>query len=124
MSWRSLWKRTLASTDEIVADEEIVEAALHGGELAAEVNVGDVVTLSGILRSVTYTPTSLRPMLTAELYDGSGSVDLVWLGRRDIAGIEPGRRLMLTGRIAHSDRGPRVRIYNPDYTLLPAMSPS
>ncbi|MFV0252205.1 MAG: OB-fold nucleic acid binding domain-containing protein [Beutenbergiaceae bacterium] len=111
--------RSLASTAALAADEDIVEARLHGAELAVAVEVGQVVTLRGVLRSVTYAPTSLRPQLIAELYDGSASVDLVWLGQREISGIEPGRRLMVTGRVADDDAGTRLRIYNPAYTLLP-----
>ena len=53
--------------------------------------------------------------LEAELFDGSGSVTLVWLGRRRIPGIEPGRTLTARGRFAAFD-GKRV-IYNPWYEL-------
>jgi hypothetical protein len=58
------------------------------------------------------------PTLEAELYDGSGSVILVWLGRRQIAGIEPGRTLTARGRIAENQG--RGVIYNPWYELSPA----
>jgi hypothetical protein len=55
------------------------------------------------------------PTLEAELFDGSGSVTLVWLGRRRIPGIEPGRTLTARGRFADVE-GKRV-IYNPRYEL-------
>ena len=51
----------------------------------------------------------------ADLYDGSDVVTLVWLGRRHIAGIEPGRALSVRGRIAV--REGRKVIYNPYYEL-------
>ena len=54
----------------------------------------------------------------AELYDGTEGVQLVWLGRRSIPGIEPGRTVKVRGRVAIRD-GQKV-IYNPDYDLLPA----
>ena len=44
-------------------------------------------------------------------------VTLVWLGRRHIAGIEPGRQLTVRGRIAM--REDRKVIYNPYYELEP-----
>jgi hypothetical protein len=110
-------RRLFASTHELEADDEIVEATLHGTDLASQCQARDQRTLSGVLRSVTYAPTDSRPELVAELYDGSGSVELVWLGRRDIPGIEPGRRLVVTGRISHGDRR-RLVMYNPAYTLL------
>lgn len=115
--------RYLASTAELEAGEEIVEATLHGTDLAAGCRPRERRTLSGVLRSVTYVPRVARPELVAELYDGSGSVDLVWLGRREIAGIEPGRRLVVTGRVAAGD-GPRPVLYNPAYRLLPGAGPS
>jgi hypothetical protein len=58
------------------------------------------------------------PTLEAELYDGTGTVSLIWLGRRRIAGIEPGRTLVVRGRI--SKQGPRRVIYNPWYELRAA----
>lgn len=119
MSWRTRFRRALASTDELQAGEEIVEATLHGGELAQDVQIGEKVTLSGVLRSVTYAASAARPQLIAELYDGSGSVDLIWLGRRDIRGVEPGRRLVVTGRVTSGTRRHRLVMYNPAYTLLP-----
>ena len=51
----------------------------------------------------------------AELFDGSDLVTLVFLGRRHIAGIEPGRAITAKGRIAVRD-GRKV-LYNPYYEL-------
>jgi hypothetical protein len=62
-----------------------------------------------------YTPKTNLPTLEAELFDGSGTVTLVWLGRRRIVGIEPGRRLSASGRLAV--QGERKVIYNPFYEL-------
>jgi hypothetical protein len=45
-------------------------------------------------------------------------VTLVWLGRRRIPGIEPGRTIMAQGRIAMRD-GRKV-LYNPYYELQTA----
>ena len=57
------------------------------------------------------------PALEAELFDGSAALDVVWLGRRSIVGIEPGRKLIASGRISMS-RGRRV-LFNPKYELRP-----
>ena len=54
--------------------------------------------------------------LQVDLYDGSGTVTLVWLGRRELAGIMPGRRMRATGCITTS--GGRRVIFNPRYELL------
>jgi hypothetical protein len=82
---------------------------------AREAKRGQFVTVTGRLRTVVYTPRTNLPTLEADLYDGSDVVTLVWLGRRQIAGIEPGRALTARGRIAIRDE--RKVIYNPYYEL-------
>lgn len=73
------------------------------------------VQLRGSLRTVTLRPRGGVPALEAELYDGSGVITLVWLGRRRIAGIEPGRAVQVEGRVGTQDK---MRImYNPRYEL-------
>jgi hypothetical protein len=74
------------------------------------------VTVFGTVRSLTIRPRAGTPALEAELYDGSGVVTLVWLGRRTIAGVDPGRKLRATGRIT-TNEGRRL-IFNPRYELL------
>lgn len=77
----------------------------------------ELVRLRGTLRTVTLRPRGGVPALEAELYDGSGVLTLVWLGRRRIAGIAPGRSIQVQGRIGRHD-GVRV-LYNPRYELMP-----
>jgi hypothetical protein len=72
--------------------------------------------VTGTLRTVTLRPRAGVPALEAELWDGTGTISLIWLGRRRIGGIEPGRRLVAYGRLAVGDGG-RV-IFNPIYELL------
>ena len=86
-----------------------------GCEQVSACRKGAVVTVTGRLKSVVYTPRETVPTLEAELFDGSGSVTLVWLGRRRIPGIEPGRTLTAHGRFASFDG--RQVIYNPRYEL-------
>ena len=83
-----------------------------------QVRPGGCVEVGGRLRSVVYTPSETVPTLEAELFDGSDTVELVWLGRRRITGIEPGRRIVARGRVGVHDG--HKAIYNPWYELLPA----
>jgi len=76
-----------------------------------------LVQVTGTLRTVALRPRAGVPALEAELYDGSAALDVVWLGRRAIAGIEPGRTLIASGRIA-MNRG-RPVLFNPKYELQP-----
>ena len=75
------------------------------------------VRLRGTLRTVTLRPRGGVPALEAELSDGTGSITIVWLGRRRITGIAPGRSLSVQGRIGLQD-GERI-LYNPRYELIP-----
>ncbi|MDT0305667.1 OB-fold nucleic acid binding domain-containing protein [Streptomyces sp. DSM 44917] len=76
-----------------------------------------VVHVTGTLRTVTERTVAGLPALQAELDDGSATLDVVWLGRRAIAGIAPGRALVASGRIAMTAGGPVL--FNPRYQLHP-----
>jgi hypothetical protein len=114
--WLSKALHRLTADDHSIDAEELrAGAAIAGCEPLASCRKGEVVTVTGRLKSVIYTPRETVPTLEAELFDGSGSVTLVWLGRRRIPGIEPGRTVTARGRFAAFD-GKRV-IYNPWYEL-------
>jgi hypothetical protein len=59
------------------------------------------------------------PWLEATVSDGTGSIVVMWTGRRSIAGIRGGQRIVVTGRGANTGPGGRLLIYNPRYELLP-----
>jgi hypothetical protein len=100
---------------DIEAAELRQDAQQAGCQPCSDVEDRCEVTLAGTLKTVTLHPRGGIPALEAELYDGSGTVLLVWLGRRRILGIEPGRAVLVTGRISTHD-GSRV-IFNPRYEL-------
>lgn len=115
--FRRLMSR-LVSSQQTIEDTELQEDVAEAG-----VNpIGDCpdrepAAVRGTLRTVTIRPRAGTPALEAELYDGSASLTLVWIGRRRIAGIDAGRNLIAWGRICTRD-DTRV-IYNPRYELLP-----
>jgi hypothetical protein len=112
---RRFFERLTASEQELEAEELQRDVANSGAVPAGDCRRGQVVSVSGRLRTVAYTPRTNLPTLEADLYDGSDVVTLVFLGRRSIAGIEPGRQLTARGRIAM--REGRKVIYNPYYEL-------
>jgi hypothetical protein len=117
MSLREVLHRAFESQSEIEAAEERAEAKQTVGCVAVdEVSDRHRMSVSGVLRSVTLRPREGVPALEAELYDGSGTLDLVWLGRRAIAGINPGRRLRV-GFVC--DIAGRPTVFNPRYELRP-----
>jgi hypothetical protein len=114
--WLSKALQRLTADDHTIDAEQLRAGTVSAGcEPLASCRKGEVVTVTGRLKSVIYTPRETVPTLEAELFDGSGSVTLVWLGRRRIPGIEPGRTVTARGRFANFD-GKRV-IYNPWYEL-------
>jgi hypothetical protein len=113
--FRRFLDRLTATEQELEARELQRDAAKCGAMPAGLCERGQVVSVSGRLKTVAYTPRTNLPTLEADLYDGSDVVTLVFLGRRSIAGIEPGRQLTAKGRIAIRDD--RKVIYNPYYEL-------
>ncbi len=113
-------RRTLsrwASTSDQEARDLRATLRDTGLDTIAEAPDREPVRLRGVLRSVTLRPRGGVPALEAELFDGSGSILVVWLGRRRIAGIAPGRSLQVQARIGVQD-GVRI-MYNPRYELIP-----
>ena len=73
--------------------------------------------VAGVLRSVVLRPREGVPTVEAELFDGTEGVTLIWMGRRRIPGIEPGRRVRLTGFVCTQEG--RRTMFNPRYDLSP-----
>lgn len=116
--WSRLVRRLTSEASELDADDLSRSAEESGATRAADCVSGAEVTVLGRLRSVELCPRDAVATLEAELYDGTEDVTLVWLGRRRIPGIEPGRTVRAHGRIALRD-GRKV-LYNPYYELQPA----
>ena len=109
--------RLIAPQHEVHAEHEQERAAELGGTPVANLPLRSPATVCGTLRSVTLRPRAGVPALEAELYDGTGSISVVWLGRRHIAGVEPGRRIRVYGMVTESE-GNRA-VFNPRYELVP-----
>jgi RecG-like helicase len=109
--------RRLASEDaDLEADDLQRQAAEDGSTTVARCQERQLVTVLGRVRSLTLRPRAGTPSLEVDLYDGSGTVTLVWLGRREIAGMSPGAQVRATGRITST--GNRRVIFNPRYELV------
>lgn len=58
------------------------------------------------------------PWLEVTISDGTGKLVAMWTGRRRIAGIKPGQRVVVNGRASPSGPGGRLLLFNPRYELL------
>ena len=112
---RRALRRIGASADQVEAVELQQQTLDAGCSLIANCAVGSKIDVTGTLRTVTLRPQGGVPALEAELYDGSGRVRLVWLGRRQITGVAPGRAMTAHGRLTNQ-RGV-LTVYNPAYEL-------
>lgn len=74
-----------------------------------------IVAIAGRIVSIQVEPRDAAPTLTARVDDGTGRVEAIFMGRRAIAGIEPGARIRLEGRVCATDALPRL--YNPRFEL-------
>ena len=76
------------------------------------------ITVAGEISSMRIVPRAGTPSLEATVNDGSGSLVVVWTGRRKIPGVSPGKRLVLSGRGAPQGANGRLTVLNPRYELL------
>jgi RecG-like helicase len=110
-----LWKRIRASRSELEAADLQDEFQSEAAEPINRCVPGAMIDVVGTVKSVTVQPQCHSPALEVQLYDGTGSLTLIWLGRRQIAGIQPGRRMAVHGRLTCSTQNPTL--FNPRYEL-------
>jgi len=118
---RSLIARKLGALAAHPADIEAVQlrddAARQGSTPIAELPDRTCVHVCGCVRSVTLRPRAGVPALVVELFDGSATMSLIWLGRRRMGGVVPGVYLSAFGRVAIVRGTPTI--FNPAYELRP-----
>lgn len=88
----------------------------HAGTALDEVDERQRLRAAGEVRSVRIVPRSGAPALEVLVHDGRGAVTAVFLGRRRIEGLSPGRRVVVEGLTVRDGR--RLLLYNPLYELL------
>lgn len=108
-------RRLFTSNADLHSEELQARARAAGARPLADCQPRELVVATGTLSSITVHPAGGRRWLEAEFSDGSGSVALVWMGRRNVPGIEAGRSVTARGRLSLLD-GRRV-IFNPYYEL-------
>jgi hypothetical protein len=76
------------------------------------------VTVAGRIHSMRVQPRAGVATLQCTITDGTGEIQVVFLGRRQVAGIEQGALLSATGVVG--ERGGHREMLNPEYRLLSA----
>lgn len=86
----------------------------------AAVRAREEAGVVGEVTSVRMVPKVGSPWLEVTISDGRDRMVAMWTGRRRLAGVEPGRRLVLAGRASATGPGGRMLLMNPRYELLPS----
>jgi hypothetical protein len=116
MGLRDIAKRLSASTD------EVNQVRLQ--ERFCDVDVRRIcdteprtpARICGEVAAIQVVPRAGSPSLEVTVDDGSGRAVAVFSGRKRIAGVEPGRGIVLEGVCGSADG--RLQLLNPAYTLL------
>ncbi len=119
MALKKLFKNLTTSVSEL--DAERLRRFCEGR--AGAVSIADLParvegTVVGEITSMRIVPRAGSPSLEATITDGTGSMVLVWTGRRKIAGVVPGKRIVVSGRGAATGPKGRLLMFNPSYELI------
>jgi hypothetical protein len=75
------------------------------------------IRVAGEVARMRVVPRAGSPSLEVTVDDGTGRALVIFTGRRRIAGIDPGRSVVVEGT-ARDEHG-KIVLMNPSYTLLP-----
>ena len=108
------WRRMAESDEQRYAEEiEAWASTVPGTVRIRDARTRDRSKLAGVVRRITVRPMEGHESLEALLYDGTGEVTVVWMGRRTLPGLRLGTRLVVDGMLAEQ-RGGR-RLVNPTF---------
>jgi Amino acid permease len=93
------------------------EAPAPGCLRIADVRYRDRVRVSGRVRSLRVVPQHAAPVLELVLDDGTAALSVVFLGRRRLAGVDVGTRMVVEGTVGLHRH--RLAMLNPAYELRP-----
>jgi len=82
----------------------------------AEAGYRQKVTVGGVVQAVRLQTMAGAPTLECTLHDGTGRISVVFLGRRQVPGVENGAAMRVSGRVGEYQG--RMAILSPDYHLL------
>jgi hypothetical protein len=86
--------------------------------LIAGIRPQSQVIITGMIRSTGTITVGSGPAFHFTLVDGSGELDVLFLGRPTVRGLLPGARVTVEGRAGTHDC--RLALWNPRYRIEPA----
>lgn len=105
-----------ASVRERMSDKrEQLLAQAKGTVHISSLQERQVAQIFGLLQSITLPPPDQPGPFKATVWDGTGAIDLIWLGRRHIPGIDVGTHIIVNGTVGRTGGG--LCMMNPEYRL-------
>ena len=113
---KNLRKKLSQSLEDL--DDERVQQRLadFGVQSIAEAPTRTPILLAGEIQGLQVVPRAGSPSLEVTIGDGSGRAVAVFTGRRRLAGVDCGRRVVVEG-VGRRERG-RLLMLNPAYTIV------
>ncbi len=107
------WLDRLTESDEARLASEVRDWAdkIPGTVRIGEAPLRGKVRIAGVIRRITVFPIRDRESLEAVVFDGTGQVTVVFMGRRGIGGLSLGTRVVVEG-VLGEQRG-AIRMINP-----------
>jgi RecG-like helicase len=102
--------RRLAESDEerLAAEVRRWAEQVPGTVRIAAITARDRVKVAGVVKRITVRPIEGFESLEARLFDGTGEMSAVWMGRRTIPGLTLGTRLVVEGVVGEQRQGRRM----------------
>lgn len=113
MALRKFVDRLTKPTDQIDREHLSEWCTDRGLTALGDVVMRRPVRVGGEVRSIRIVPRAGADALEATISDGHAVLTAVFLGRRKILGLSPGRRVFLEGVVTHD--GSTNVMYNPMY---------
>ena len=114
----SLSDRTEVRPNDTQNSHEVIANAVP----IAEMRWRERARVAGRVRSMRIQPWGGVPTLECTLVDATGGVAVVFLGRREVAGIHPGTCLAIEGMVG--EHNGRLAILNPTYDFVTSQAGS
>ncbi len=115
MALRKLVSKIAKTTEDVDREKLTAFCTGIGVRPIADVHEREHVRTGGEVGALRIVPRSGAPALEVMVRDGNRSVTAVFLGRRKIPGVTPGRRMAVEGTVLRD--GNRLLMLNPLYEL-------
>jgi OB-fold nucleic acid binding domain len=112
---RSAFRKLTTPVEELDRERRREQCVLAGATPCVEVTPRALARVAGEVSSVRIVPRSGAPSLEVSINDGYGRATAIFLGRRHLAGLSPGRRVAFEGRVQADPN--RIVLVNPVYEL-------